>query len=68
VHNELHNFYSLPDIVRMIISRNTRLKGHVARMGTIRSAFNVLVTRTLKEQPTRKPRPWGEDNIKIDLK
>jgi hypothetical protein len=53
-NSSVDHFYSLPDIVRMIISRNMRFKGHLARMGTIKNAFNVLITRTLKEQPTSK--------------
>jgi hypothetical protein len=33
-HNEeLHDLYSLPNIIRMIKSRRTRWAGHVARMG-----------------------------------
>jgi hypothetical protein len=34
LHNdELHNLYSLPNIVRVIQSRRMRWAGHVARMG-----------------------------------
>jgi hypothetical protein len=34
LHNEeLHNLYSSPNIIRMIMSRRIRLEGHVARMG-----------------------------------
>jgi hypothetical protein len=34
LHNEeLHNFYCLPSIIRMIKSRRMRWWGHVARMG-----------------------------------
>jgi hypothetical protein len=34
VHNEeLHNLYSSPNIVRMIMSRRMRWAGHVTRMG-----------------------------------
>jgi hypothetical protein len=34
LHNgELHNFYSWPDIIRMIKSRRMRSAGHVARIG-----------------------------------
>jgi hypothetical protein len=34
VHNEeLHNLYSLPNIIRMIKSRRKRRARHVARMG-----------------------------------
>jgi hypothetical protein len=30
---EVHNLYSLPDIIRQIKSRGMRWAGHVARMG-----------------------------------
>jgi hypothetical protein len=34
LHNEeLHNFYSSPNIIRMMKSRRMRWAGHVARMG-----------------------------------
>jgi hypothetical protein len=34
LHNEeLHNLYSSPDIIRMIMSRRMKWAGHVARMG-----------------------------------
>jgi hypothetical protein len=34
LHNEeLHNFYSLPNIIKMVKSRRMRWGGHVARMG-----------------------------------
>jgi hypothetical protein len=34
LHNEeLHNLYSSPSIIRMIMSRRMRWAGHVARMG-----------------------------------
>jgi hypothetical protein len=37
LHNEeLHNLYSLPNIIRMIKSRRMRWAGHVARMGRSR--------------------------------
>jgi hypothetical protein len=32
-HEELHNLYSLPSIIRMITLRRMRWAGHVARMG-----------------------------------
>jgi hypothetical protein len=40
---ELHNLYPLPNIVRMIKSRRMRWAGHVAHMGEIRNAYNILV-------------------------
>jgi hypothetical protein len=34
LHNEeLHDFYSSPSIIRIIMSRRMRWAGHVARMG-----------------------------------
>jgi hypothetical protein len=32
-NEELHNLYSSPNIIRMIMSRRMRRAGHVARMG-----------------------------------
>jgi hypothetical protein len=44
LHNkELHNFYSSPDIIRQIKSRQMRWAGHVARMGEERKVYTVLV-------------------------
>jgi hypothetical protein len=44
LHNEeLHNFYASPDIIRVIKSRRMRWAGHVARMGELRNAYNILV-------------------------
>jgi hypothetical protein len=43
-HNEeLHNLYSIPDIVRMIKSRRMIRAGHVARMGEMRNAYKILI-------------------------
>jgi hypothetical protein len=34
LHNEeLHNLYSSPNIIRIIMSRRMRLAGHIARLG-----------------------------------
>jgi hypothetical protein len=38
-NEELHNFYSSPDIIRMIKSRRMRWAGHVARTGDMRNAY-----------------------------
>jgi hypothetical protein len=43
-HNEeLHNWYSLPDIIRMIRSKRMRQMGHVASMEEKRDAYRFLV-------------------------
>jgi len=44
LHNEeLNDFYSSPNIVRVIKSRRMRWAGHVARMGEERGVYRVLV-------------------------
>jgi hypothetical protein len=43
LHNELHNLYSSPNIIRMIKSRRTRWARDVARMGEKRNAYRILV-------------------------
>jgi hypothetical protein len=46
LHNEeLHGLYSSPSIVRVIKARRMRWAGHVARMGEVRGAYNILVGR-----------------------
>jgi hypothetical protein len=46
LHNEkLHGLYSSPNIVRVIKARRMRWAGHVARMGEVRGAYNILVGR-----------------------
>jgi hypothetical protein len=46
LHNEgLHNLYASLITVRMIKSRRMRWMGHVARMGEVSNAHNILVTK-----------------------
>jgi hypothetical protein len=40
---ELDNFYSSPDIIRQVKSRQMRWAVHVARMGEDRKVYKVLV-------------------------
>jgi hypothetical protein len=42
-NEELHGLYSSPSIVRVIKARKVRWAGHVARMGEVRGAYNILV-------------------------
>jgi hypothetical protein len=47
LHNEeLHNFYSLARIIRMIALRRMRWAGHVARIGNKRNANRILVEKS----------------------
>jgi hypothetical protein len=65
---ELHNLYSLPDIIRQIKSRRMRLAGHVARMGEGRSLYIVFVGRPEGKSPLERPRRKWEDGIKMGLR
>jgi hypothetical protein len=66
-NDELHDLYSLPNIVRAIKSRRMRWAGHVARMGEGRGASRVLVGRLEGKRPLGRPRHRWEDNIKMNL-
>jgi hypothetical protein len=46
LHNEeIHNFYSWPNIIRIMKSGRMRWAGHVAIMGYKRNAYRILVGR-----------------------
>jgi hypothetical protein len=55
-------------IVRVIRARRMRWEGHVARMGAVRDAYNILVGRPEGRRPLGRPRRKWEDNIKMDLR
>jgi hypothetical protein len=68
MHNEeLHGLYSSPNIVRVIKARRMRWAGHVARMGEVRGACNILIGRPEGWRPLGRPRHRWEDNIKMAL-
>jgi hypothetical protein len=57
LHNaELLNLYSLPGIIRMSKSRRMRWIRHVARMGTQRNAYRILVGKPEGKRPLGRPR------------
>jgi hypothetical protein len=69
LHNEeLHGLYSSPIIVRVIKARMMRWAGHMARMGEVRGAYNILGGRPEGRRPLGRPRRRWEDNIKMDLR
>jgi hypothetical protein len=65
---ELNGLYSSPSIVRVIKARRMRWAGHVARMGEVRGAYNILVGRPEGRRPLGRPRRRWEDNIKMDFR
>jgi hypothetical protein len=65
---ELHGLYCSPSIVRVIKARRMRGAGHVARMGDVRGAYNILVGRPEGRRLLGRPRRRWEDNIKMGLR
>jgi hypothetical protein len=68
LHNEeLHNLYSSPSIIRIIISRKVRWAGHVARMGEKRNVYRLLVGKPAGKRPLGRPRRRWINNIKRNI-
>jgi hypothetical protein len=65
---ELHNFYSPPNIIRQLKSRRMRWVGHVAHIGEERKLYKVLVGKPKGKRPLGRPRRRREDGIRMDLK
>ena len=60
--------YFTPDTVRMMKSRGLRWERHIARMGPMRNACNILVVQPEKKRPLGISRRRWEDNIKLNVK
>jgi hypothetical protein len=67
-NEELHGLHSSPSIIRVTKARRMRWAGHVACMGEVRGACNILVGRPEGRRPLGRPRHRWEDNIKMDLR
>jgi PAS domain-containing protein len=65
---QLYALYSSPDFIWVIKSRGLRWTGHVAWMGTRRSAYRILVGNPEGRRLLGRPRRIWEDNIKVDLR
>jgi hypothetical protein len=66
-HEEFHNLYSSPNIIRMYRSRSMRWAGHVVGMEK-RNAYRILVGKPEGKKPLRIPRRTWENNIRMDLR
>jgi PAS domain-containing protein len=66
LNEELHGCTLHP--VLLIKARRMRWVGHVACMGEVRDAYNILVQRPEGRRPLGRPRCRWEDNIKMDLR
>jgi hypothetical protein len=51
----------------MIKSRRMRCAGHVARMGSKRDSYRILVGKPEEKRPLGRPRHGWVYNIKMDL-
>jgi hypothetical protein len=51
LHNELHNFYASPNIIKVIKSRRMRWAEHVARMEETRNTRKILVGKPERKRP-----------------
>jgi len=58
-NEELNDFYSSPNIVRVIKSRRMRWAGHVAHMAEERGVYRVLVGKPEGRRPLGRPRRSG---------
>jgi hypothetical protein len=64
VHEELHNLYSSPSIIRQMKSRRMRWSGHVACIGQERKVYKVLVGKPKGNILLSVPRHRWEDRIR----
>jgi hypothetical protein len=52
LHNEdLHNFSSSPNIIKVVKLRKMRWVGHAAHMGEMRDTYKILVGKPERERP-----------------
>jgi hypothetical protein len=56
--------YSSPSVIRVIKARKMRWAGHVARMGKVRGAYNILVGRPEGRRPLGRPRLDGRTTLR----
>jgi hypothetical protein len=69
LHNEeLHNFYSSPNIIKKIKPRKLRRTGHVAHMENKRNEYRILVGKPEGQRSLGRSRRRWKNVIKIDLR
>jgi hypothetical protein len=65
---ELHIFYSSPNIIRQIKSRRLVWAGHVSRMEEEKNVHRVLIGKPEGKRPRGRPRRRWEDRIRMNLR
>jgi hypothetical protein len=69
LHNEeLHNLYTSPNIITVIMSRRMTCTGYVTSMVKVRNVYKSLVAKPGKMSPQERPRCRWEGNIRLDLR
>jgi hypothetical protein len=69
LHNEeLHNLLASPHIIGVIKSRRMRGAGHIARVGELRNACNILVAKPERKRSLGRRRRGWKNNIRMDLR
>jgi hypothetical protein len=63
---EICNLYSLPSIIRTIVSRRMRGAGHAAGIWETRNSYTLLVGKSEGKTQLWRPRCRWVDNIKMD--
>jgi hypothetical protein len=66
-NEELHNLYTLLNVISVIISIKINWVGNLARIAEMRKAY-LLVGKPEAKGPFGRPGRRWEDNIKLDLK
>jgi hypothetical protein len=68
LHNEeLHNLYTSPNIIRVIIQMVRRWTGYISCM-EMRNINKILVGKPEGKRPLGRPRHRWEYNIRMDLR
>jgi hypothetical protein len=68
LHNEeLHDLYSLPSIIRIIMPRWVRWGGNVARLGETRNAYRLLMGKPEGKRPLGRLKRGWVNNIKMSF-
>jgi hypothetical protein len=69
LHNEeLHKFYALPNIVRVMKSKRMKWVGHEILMEGKKYVYNILVSKPEGKKILGRSRRTREDNIRMDLR
>jgi hypothetical protein len=65
---ELHDLYSLPNVIVKIIFKRMRQMGHVAHMGDMINVYKISIVEPEGKRPLRRPRHRWKDTSKVDFK